>query len=239
MNKKCFVLLHGGGMSLWVWKDLIPLLKLPSITFNYRLPDNSKEIRRKATIKDCVNHVINTINKNNIEKVILVGHSGAGIIAANLAKAIPDKIHQVIYVCASIPKNNQSALGSLPFILKAINWIAINSQVKIESTPAKKMEKIIRSRFCNTCSEEIIQYVLNQKILSEPLCLAFEKNNWDNFPVINQTYILLTKDKTATVLLQKKMIENLVIQKNVEIDSDHMVMLSHPQELAEILNNTI
>ncbi|MBN2533670.1 MAG: hypothetical protein JXB88_12300 [Spirochaetales bacterium] len=99
------------------------------------------------------------------------------------------------------------------------------------------MEKLNRKIFCNTASEETIQYILKQELLSEPLCLAFEKYNWDNFPtIIPQTYIVLIEDKTISVKKQRNMMKNLGIKNMIEIKSDHMVMLSHPEELSNELN---
>jgi galactose-1-phosphate uridylyltransferase len=65
--------------------------------------------------------------------------------------------------------------------------------------------------------------------------MGFEKVDWDEFPLIKQRYTILTKDKTISVKKQQKMMKNLDVLESVFIDSDHMVMLSHPKELAEIL----
>lgn len=95
---------------------------------------------------------------------------------------------------------------------------------------------MIRKIFCNTCDDATIDYVLKQQLLSEPLCLAFEKVNWDNFPQIPQQYIILTKDKTQSVEQQKQMMKNLEITDYVSINSDYMVMLSQQEKLAKIVN---
>ena len=96
---------------------------------------------------------------------------------------------------------------------------------------------MVRKIFCNTCNETTIKYVLKQKLLSEPLCMAFEKVNWDNFPQLPLKYIILTKDKTHSVKHRKQMMENLKITSSVSTDSDHMVMLSHPEQLAHVIND--
>jgi len=242
MNRKekdVCVFLSGGGMSSWVWREIITQLNFSSIVMEYRLPENTEQARRTATIADCARHVINSIKRCKCEKVILVAHSGAGVLAANVAKAIPEKIRHVVYIAANIPQNGESTIDSLALPLRILNSLAIKAQVKRASTQATKNEKIIRTRFCNTCSEETINYILEQNLLSEPLCLAFEKSNWDDFPDIDQTYIILTKDKTISVSEQKEMMRHLSIQKSIQIESDHMVMLSHAQGLLEVLNDSI
>lgn len=238
-EKAGLVFLAGGGMSSWVWADITGKTGLPSIAPKYRLPENTEHVRKTAMISDCSAHIIRLIEESGFEKVILVAHSGAGVIAANVAKIIPERIIHIVYIAAGIPENGKSAIGSLPLPLRLLNKIAISSQVKRDFTPAKKSEKTIRKMFCNTCSEESIKYVLKQNLLSEPLCLAFEKNNWDGFPGVEQTYIILTKDKTISVGGQKKMMRHLSISNFIEIDSCHMVMLSHAEELARAINDII
>ena len=238
-EKVGFVFLAGGGMSSWVWTDITAKISLPLITPEYRLPENTEYARKMATISDCSDYIIGLIEESKFEKAILVAHSGAGVIAANVAKIIPQRILHIVYIAASIPESGKSAVDSLPLPLRLLNKAAINSQVKRDFTPAKKSEKIIRKKFCNTCSEESIKYVLKQNLLSEPLCLAFEKSNWDGFPGVKQTYIILTKDETISVSGQKKMMDHLSISSFLEIESGHMVMLSHPEELAKVLNSII
>ena len=100
-----------------------------------------------------------------------------------------------------------------------------------------KMEKIIRNNFCNNASESVIQYILKQDLLSEPLCLYKEKVDWTDFPDVKQTYIKLSKDKTISIKKQQEMMNNLSITDSREIESDHMVMLSHAHELIKEINN--
>jgi pimeloyl-ACP methyl ester carboxylesterase len=238
-NKKGFLLLPGGGMSAWIWEKVIPLLDAPSIAPLYRLEENNVENRKKATIQDCINYHKQLIEASKLEKVIVVGHSGAGALAAAIAKEIGDKIPSVIYISANIPKNHFAALDSLPLFLRLINKSAITSQVKVDSRPMQKNAKTIKKYFCNACDDKVFEFVISHEMLSEPLCLAFEKYDYDDFPKIRQVYVVLSKDKTQTVEQQEKMMKNLDIQEKRQIESDHMVMLSKPEELANILNEVI
>jgi thioesterase domain-containing protein len=231
-----FLLLPGGGMSSWVWTKLIPLLRGPCITPEYRIEKNTYENRIHARIEDCVQYHVKLVQDRGIGKIVVVGHSGAGALAAAIAKEIPDRIVAVVYVSANLPKNHETTLDALPWALKLMNRMAIKAQVKNESQSMKKNENMIRKMFCNLSDEATIKYILEQKVLSEPLCLAFEKYNYDAFPEIRQVYIKLTRDKTQSVRQQDIMIGNMSIGMVKEIESDHMVMLSHAEELAKVLN---
>ena len=232
-----FVLLPGGGMSKWIWEKIDSKLKLPYIALDKRINPNTYENRKNATLETCIEYIIETIDKAPFEKSIIVGHSGAGALAANVGKSIPDKIKHIIYIAANIPKHNATMMDGLPFLLKLLNIIAVRKMIKKDSIPYKKIEKTVREKFCNTCDEETIKYVLEHELLSEPLCVLSERMDWTAFPTIPQTYITLLNDHTLSIDKQKNMAGNLNITDIKTIESDHMVMVSHPEELATIMNS--
>lgn len=238
-NTMGILLLAGGGFSSWIWRDLIDKLTLPVLALDKRLAINTEETRKNSTIEDCLSYALDEINAHHFKELVIVAHSGAGIIALNMAKKLQHRIKGIIFVSANIPKDGQCALDMLPSIIKWINKTAIRNQAKNNSTPLIKFEKIARRNYCNTCSEAIIQYMLSQQFMSEPLCVAFEKNNWQGVPDIPMMYTLLTEDKTINVKGQKKMMANLNIKNSVEIDADHMVMLSQPDKLASSINQFV
>lgn len=238
-KKDGFMLIPGGGMSSWIWDELIDLLDAPTITPEYRVKNNNIESRKTSCIKDCVEYHLQLFEESNLEKMVLVGHSGAGALAAAIAKEIPDRIKSIIYLSANLPKNHTSTLDSLPIPIRLLNRHAIKSQIAIDSKPMHKNAKMIKKYFCNQCNEKTIDFVLEQNLQTEPLCLAFEKYDFDDFPNLMQLYVILTKDMTQTVKQQIRMMKNFNIFEKDEINSDHMVMLSHPVELAAILNKKL
>jgi pimeloyl-ACP methyl ester carboxylesterase len=76
-NGRAFVLLAGGGMGAWIWTRLVPLLAYPSVAVDRRVGD----IKGRATIGDCAEHVAHVIREASVREAILVAHSGAGILA--------------------------------------------------------------------------------------------------------------------------------------------------------------
>ncbi len=234
--KKGFLLLPGGGMSSWIWEKVVPLLDAPSIAPAYRLKENTRKSRTEATIEDCVAYNRELMNTSAAEQFVIVGHSGAGALAAAIAKASPEKVASIVYVSANIPRNHTTTLDALPFLLKLLNKAAIKGQVKTDSRPMSKNASMVKKYFCNTCDHQTIDFVLAQRMLSEPLCVAFEPYDYDDFPSLRQVYVVLTRDNTQTEERQLKMMKNLGITEMRKIESDHMVMLSRPGELARILN---
>jgi len=239
MANTALVLIPGAGMSDWIWEATKDLFSIPVIMITNRLDENTYARRKSATLKDCADHIITILNDSKFDSFIVVGHSGAGSVAAKVCQAIPEKIVRVIYVAANIPKHDHTMIDSLPFFVRIINILAIRKMIKKDSMPYSRIEKVIREKFCNDSDEAVIQNMISRKMNAEPICAITEKMNWDGFPKLNQTYMILLKDRTLTVKRQKYMASNLNIDHFVEIESDHMVMLSHPIEFAAAINKLV
>ena len=235
-NKVGFVLLPGGGMSNWLWKKLEGYLDYPFIEIDRRLKESSYQNRLAASFADCLDYIGEKIQPKNFEKIILVGHSGAGVLAGKAAISFQQSVAHVVYIAANIPKSGTTVIDALPEAVQEKNITAIKGQAEFDKIPIKTLENVYRTVFCNTCSAEDIDYVLQQDLLPEPMCAVTEKMAWDHFPNLNQTYIILANDHTLPLDKQKEMAANLDITDLRMIDSDHLVMISHPHELAEILN---
>lgn len=231
-----YVLLPGGGMSGWIWERLREQLHRPSVVVENRIEPNDYAHRKHAKFIECIDYTAAQMHEAPFEHCILVGHSGAGALAASVAKHYPERIRHILYIAANIPRHDATLVDGLPFLIKWLNIIAVRTMIKNDAIPYTKVEKTVRRKFCNTCDEPTIQYVLKQELRSEPLCVVTEKMDWTNFPPIPQTYIVLTHDHTLSVEKQTLMASHLQITDLKEIASDHMVMLSHPGELAAMMN---
>ena len=239
MNDIGLVFIPGGGMAGWVWRDLDADLRRRAILIEGRLKSNDRESRLNATLSDCVEHVTGQMQGSGNSEFIVIGHSGGGMLAPLVAKRMRKEVKGIVLVCASIPENHTNTLHGLPFPIKLLNRLAVRMQVSVDSTPARSRERMIRSMFCNTASEEVIDYVLGQTLLSEPLCVINEKVDWTGVPDIPMTYIRLLNDKTGSLTLQDRMAANLAIRDKVDIESDHMVMLSHPVQFNDALRRIV
>ncbi len=235
-KKPVFVLIPGGGMSDWEWKDLIGYLKYPYIMISSRIEPNTYENRLNSMLGDLISHIAAKIPADE-DNLVLVGHSGGGMLAALTAKSIAQRVKHIVFVAGNIPAHGESAVSGLPFLLRRLNIAAIKSQIKHDSIPMSKIEKTIRKTFMNGAPEETVQYVMRQNLLPEPLCVLNGRVDWGGFPKVGMTYVALTGDNTLGADKQRAMGNNLGIEDFREIGSCHMVTLVKPKELASILNS--
>src|SRR5262249_41213024 len=58
--------------------------------------------------------VLNVIKYEDLRDVVLIGHSYGGMVATGVADRARERIEQLIYMDAFVPKNGQSLLDLLP-----------------------------------------------------------------------------------------------------------------------------
>jgi pimeloyl-ACP methyl ester carboxylesterase len=112
-----FVLVHGAWQSAGTWDLLAPLLEeqghqvvTPSLS---GLGANQSHLTSGITLLQHVEDVSQVLSKLS-NKVILVGHSYAGMIISGVVEAIPAKVQRLVYIDAFIPEDGQSVLDLLP-----------------------------------------------------------------------------------------------------------------------------
>lgn len=112
-----YVIVHGAWGGAWQFKNTGKLLQeaghtvyRPTMTgLGERHHLNNSSINLTTHITD----VVNTILFENLNDVILVGHSYGGMVVTGVADSIPNRIKKIIYLDAIVPDENKSAVESL------------------------------------------------------------------------------------------------------------------------------
>ena len=232
--KHGFLLIPGAGLSDWIWQFVVPKLQAEVICVDRRLFVNNEHMRRTAVFSDCIHYLNHLIEKSGFDQVTVVSHSAAGLLGAGLGKC-NSKVNRLVFISANIPANGKTAIDALDPDMKAMMLSNAVSQLPLDSLPMLQMEKMFREKFCNTCTEVTIQTLLKQEYMTEPLCLVTEQMNWDDYPEISKTYIVLTKDLIVPAAGQIYMAKRFGIEDLNYLSSDHLPMLSHPEQLAQLL----
>lgn len=86
-----YILLHGAWHGAWAWKEIVPKLRtLGHVVYTPDLPGhgNNKVDFKHVNLTLYTQAIIDLIKKID-SKVILIGHSMAGIIISQVAEYIP------------------------------------------------------------------------------------------------------------------------------------------------------
>jgi pimeloyl-ACP methyl ester carboxylesterase len=234
---KTYVFVHGAMVDGTSWYKIIkPLEDAGNKVIVINLPAHGKDDTKitEVTYATYLKIITDSINAQT-EKVILVGHSMAGLLIASIAEQMPDKIEKLVFVAAFIPQN-----GDNVFNLNGkdkSSQFGPNLVVANDKSNAKLKTDKIKTVFCPDCStEDISLLTLSQK--AEPLAPLAEKivltdKNYNSVP----KYIIQTElDNAITFGFQKDMASTAKnIAKVTTIKSGHLPFLSQPKKLVKIL----
>ena len=233
---KHFVFIPGSFHGAWCWYKMQPLLSQGGNTSEaVDLPGHGLNEAPASTVTlDAYVEAVGKVLDKYQEPVILVGHSRAGIVISQVAERMPEKIDQLVYLCAFLIPNGEpmvaTALTDSSSVL--VSGLIFN---EAEGWHIPKKE-IYREAFYHDCSEEDI--ALCSSLLSKepnapvgtPLQLSPER-----FGKVPKTYIFTTEDKAITYALQQKMVKRTPVNATYTLKTSHSPFLSRPVELADIL----
>ena len=111
-NGATFVLVHGAWHGGWCWKKVRPLLQAaghtvytPTLT---GLGERAHLSRPDIDLDTHIQDVVKTIECEDLNQVILVGHSYAGMVITGVAARVPSRLAQVVYLDAFLPEEGKS-----------------------------------------------------------------------------------------------------------------------------------
>jgi pimeloyl-ACP methyl ester carboxylesterase len=97
-----YVLVPGAWLGGWAWRGVAARLRAKGhdvypITLT-GLGERVHLARPEVDLETHITDVVNTMQWNDLQDVILAGHSYAGIVVTGVADRIPDRIQQLVYV---------------------------------------------------------------------------------------------------------------------------------------------
>lgn len=109
------VLVPGAWLGGWTWKKVTPLLeKEGSDVYPVTLTGMGERVHLASKgigIETAIQDVLNTIWYNDLDDIVLVGHSFAGKVAAAAADRIPSKVKLLLYLDALRPERVRTPQG--------------------------------------------------------------------------------------------------------------------------------
>ncbi len=110
-----FVLVHGGWQGGWVYKDVDRRLRAeghevyrPTLT---GLGERSHLLAGAVNLGTHIQDVVNLIKWEELDRVVLCGHSYGGMVITGVADAVPEKVDALVYLDAYVPRSGESCWG--------------------------------------------------------------------------------------------------------------------------------
>lgn len=239
IDKPTIVLLHGGQHTRACWDPTVDALRAlaPEIrVLAINLPGHGDEPGDLAslTIARCVDHVTAQIMASQPTRVVLVGHSLAGITLPGVAARLgPALLQRLIFVACCIPPNGKTVLDTLQ---PPMNLIASRAARRVAvSAPLPSL--IALWFFANGMNQPQRQHVI-RSLCAESTGVTMEAVDRSELPVVPMTWVLTERDRALRPKLQHKFIANLGgVDEIVKLDTCHDAMISEPTKLARIILN--
>lgn len=112
--RRPIVLVHGAWHGGWCWRDVVPSLLnaghkvlAPTMT---GLGERAHLIDRSIDLSTHVHDIMNAIEFEELNDIVLVGHSYAGLVVSMVADRMQRRISQLVFLDAVLPVEGQAMI---------------------------------------------------------------------------------------------------------------------------------
>jgi pimeloyl-ACP methyl ester carboxylesterase len=109
---RTFLVAHGAWSAGWAWKKMHPLMQssghrliVPTYT---GLGEREHLATREVNLETHIQDLLGVIKFEELDDIVLLAHSYGGMVATGVADRVPERIRQLIYLDAFVPKDGQS-----------------------------------------------------------------------------------------------------------------------------------
>ncbi|XUJ35525.1 alpha/beta fold hydrolase [Bradyrhizobium japonicum] len=109
---KTFLLCHGAWSGGWAWKKMHPLMaqaghRLVGPTYT-GLGERAHLASPAIDLETHIRDILNVIKFEDLNDIVLLGHSYGGMVATGVADRARERVTQLIYLDAFVPRDGQS-----------------------------------------------------------------------------------------------------------------------------------
>lgn len=107
-----YVIVHGAWGGSWAFKEVDQLLSATGSTvYRPSLTGQGERVHladESIGLETHIMDVVNTLRYEELENIILVGHSYGGMVVTAVADRLPERIKKLVYLDAFVPENNEN-----------------------------------------------------------------------------------------------------------------------------------
>jgi len=228
-----FVLVHGAWRGSWLWKRVRKELQArghdvftPTLT---GVGERSHLLSRSVDLETQILDVMNLIRWEELDDIVLCGHSYAGCVVTGVADRLPERIRALVYLDAFVLGDGECLVDHLSEVARQRMYDGART-----SGDGWRAPPIPAAAFnVNAADRDWV----DRQCTPHPLA-CFEqrlKLTGGIDRVENITYILATGYAEGSPFPQFHARAKARGWKTATVDAGHDVMLDRPQELVEML----
>ncbi|MFT7186438.1 MAG: pimeloyl-ACP methyl ester carboxylesterase [Pseudohongiellaceae bacterium] len=233
-----YILVHGAWGGAWEFADVVNLLSTDGNKVTaLDLPGHgeNKQPLANVTMAAYIKTVVEAVKAQD-EDVILVGHSLAGAVIAQVAEEIPEHIDRLVFVAAILPANGETPLGLMQSDDQG--QLLPNVIFSEDQSYGEVTEETVRTVLLNDIKDQahldrlVPHFLFKQS--TEPFMAEAQLTD-TKFGSVHKSYIRAGVDKVLTPALQDKMIQSWNVDKVFTLESGHFPLNSIPAELVKVI----
>jgi pimeloyl-ACP methyl ester carboxylesterase len=229
-----FVVAHGAWSAGWAWKKMRPVLRerghelfTPTYTgLGERVHLANRDVGLETHIAD----ILGVLQFEDLRNVVLIGHSYGGMVATGVADRAPDRLAQLVYLDAFVPRNGQSVVD--------LQSSETNARMREAARTAGDGWRVPPSPLPPGTSEADVAWVTPLRVM-QPL-RTFEQpvHLTGAGELLPKAYIYCTRPRPGDVFRQfAQRAASETGWHYFEIDAGHNPHITMPETLGTLLNN--
>ena len=224
-----FVVAHGAWSSGWAWQKVRPLMRqrghefwTPSYT---GLGERSHLANPEIDLELHIQDVVNVLEYEDLDDVVLVGHSYGGMVATGVADRAAPRLQQLVYLDAFVPRDGQSLHDLVPPEHVAHQRDHAIDGWKVQPTPVPP----------DTSADDKVW--IEARRMPQPIKTLTQKLNLKNGETkLPRSYIYCTKKAPGDVFVQFAERAKKEGWPYFELAASHSPNVTAPAALADVLD---
>jgi pimeloyl-ACP methyl ester carboxylesterase len=230
-----FVLVHGGGHGGWCWQWTAAALRRdghqvhsPTLT---GFGERSHLAPCATSFQTFVDDVVNLARFEDLDDIVLVGHSMGGTIVPRVAEQIPDRIRRVVWLTAAVCADGESLLEAIP----PSRWMSKAVRVDESGTTHTDTDLILDAVIPDGTPYQ--REFVRARHLPYPPHALVEPGRLSAFLALDlpTAYVMATDDRAIEPEVQKRMADRLPRSRRSSVAAGHDCMIVRPSEVATAL----
>ena len=223
-----FVLVHGAWNGGWCWKRVAPLLRAagydvytPTLTglgerVHLATPEVGLDIHTQ--------HIVHLLEFEELQGVVLVGHSFGGMTISAVADRVPDRLQHLVYLDAVVPLAGESRFDSMDSQARA----TLEEQARVAGGGWR-----VPSPTVDDLPSEADNQWITSKLTPQPLKTYQDKLQLTSAAAVAlpRTYVYCTRSWMAPHADRARRAG----WGYRELDSEHLCYATAPRQVADLL----
>jgi pimeloyl-ACP methyl ester carboxylesterase len=226
-----FILIHGANHSSRCWEPIIDCLDAPALALD--LPGRGRHPAPldRVHLNDFIESAVGDIEDADARDAILVGHSMAGLSIPGIVDRVHERLRHIVFVSCMVSQQGESMLSEMPDELRALA-----EGLTPDPAGALPGRNLSIQTMCYGMDEEQTAFTLDARVaeaywpMRDPVDLSGLRHS------IPRTWVKLMADRTPSPEQAEVLAKRVECSDIVELDAGHFAMITHPQELADKLN---